>query len=659
MILTVTLDSFIWRALFCAIFATVWWNWKHIVARIAKPNNLKIIGKFLQLTKALTASLLAQSVGVSGHQLLLCNNVIGEIISYSANYLQEFRFATTTNTFSVAVNHERETCKRHISIPSQTFKRITNAVIEATRDTSIQVQVLRTSSTELCVATDINNIQLCVEGVPLDVSGTSKAGAAITTWIVSSSHFKTVQLLSNFLDSLDPLLVKKPLTGKDDEETDVVGKRSFTTQIVVPRIMTTNFGQNLPNELFATISSAMAPYSANFTQILTCPGRHDQKLCIESEITGSCSHTFEFHMQDILIESTFVDDQHCWQISTNSSYDVVKSFVRSLQSGEHMSVSVSPMINVFRWEKRVVGSDDNSNESQNPSSDTVHYDWKECNFNQQKTTEQYFLTRHVQDAVLDRLAGAFETIEMRKRMGVGLNHNFLLEGQAGTGKTTLAYYFAKILQQKYQLSVSVVHFDSEVFRSADSFRQASHKLENSKDTFDTQVVLIDEADKLPFFRRLAGCGSGDNAGIDGVDASTFLTWLDTGSVANNKSRFVFAMVNDRSILENANQQTSSALFRDGRFGHRVHVGGCDAMQFKGICEFVFGTMQFEQAADKRDGDDGNSVLVANMMQKMLALCEKHKNHVVSPLTVQKVQTLILQSNFELEPFLRSALASFE
>ena len=125
---------------------------------------------------------------------------------------------------------------------------------------------------------------------------------------------------------------------------------------------------------------------------------------------------------------------------------------------------------------------------------------------------------------------------------------------------------------------------------------------------------------------------------------TFLTWLNSDSVYNQKSRFVFAMVNDPKVLERVNDQTTGALFRDGRFGKRVHVGGCDDKQFGEMCDFIFPDV------DKDDNE---------LYHKILRLCEKHKDDFVAPLTVQRVQSLILRVDFDFDMFLQSAFDFFE
>ena len=615
----------------------------HCMVSLVKKINFKAIATVLRLSKAFVATLIAQSIGLSGHQLLMLNNLIVELIAYCASALENIRFAHGAGAFSIIVSEGMVKKRSFITGVNQSFLAITNAVICAAKEQNKTINVRNISingEEKVFVASDVE-LETKIQGISIHVSGKpekrrcvaldSEDVFRVVEWHVTSPHFNNLSDFMDFINNLNAFEVDKGV---------VIGGHTQSKNVfwVFEKCHQNNI--NYENELHKYLSHAMRPYGEdNFTFFEKRSGNYDPRsdLSPVTRLQGDCKHTFRFGTHDIDVEFSRRMHKDCWKITTGASMDIVTRFLQSLEP--QAPLRCERWINMLRWQKSTKNVvKDREDDEDDEKSDKKRVDtkeqwcWEEFTFDLGKEIDQYFLTKRVEEVVIDALDASLKYERQRALLGVGLSANYLLEGEPGTGKTTLAYYFARVLHERHDRSVSVVHLGAEVFRSAEAFASATTDLARNKDMADTTVVLIDEADKLPFFK------APQQSKASALDLATFLTWLNTGSVVDKKSRFVFAMVNDRTVLERVNQQTSGALFRDGRFGTRVHVGGCDAKQFGEICNFVF-------------PDDTLNAQNDDAFCEIVEMCEAHKNEIMSPLTVQRVQSLILQSNFNFQKFL--------
>lgn len=614
-------------------------NFWHYMGLWLAMINFQALATILRLSKAFAATIIAQSIGVSGHQLLMLNNLIVELIGYAASALEKIRFARRAGAFSIVVSEDMMKQRSFINglKMNQSFLAITNAVVCAAKEQNQTIKLRSISingERKAFVASDVS-VETEIRGVPIHVSGKAEkckcvavAGEdvlRVAQWHVTSPHFDT---LSEFMDFINDLNVFEV------DEGVAIGEHNQSKNVFWVFEEHSDRYNCSENTLHQYLSHAMAPYGDDNFTFIHKSHSNPNHLFHKNILQGNCKHTFKFGTHDIHVELSRRLEKDCWKITTDASVDVVTRFLQSLEP--KMPLRCQRWINMFRWQKstkKAVKKDEiDDDRDKDRNGEKEQWCWEEFTFDLGKEIHQYFLTKRVEEVVIDALDASLKYERQRALLGVGLSANYLLEGEPGTGKTTLAYYFARVLHERHDRCVSVVHLSADVFRSAEAFASATNDLARNKDMADTTVILIDEADKLPFFRepkqRKAGA----------LDLATFLTWLNTGSVVDRKSRFVFAMVNDRSVLERLNQQTSGALFRDGRFGTRVHVGGCDAKQFGEICKFVF-------------PDDTAKAQNSDAFCEIVEMCEAHKNDDFSPLTVQRVQSLILQSNFIFQKFL--------
>ena len=599
---------------------------------LLRKLNMSYVAQFIGISKMFLATVIAQSFNVPAQHVLLLNNLIVELLSRFASFVQEYKFEEEPAEICVIVADDLPESYQYLHDQVEMrwlFSIITKLVIDAYQKQNKTISVQTISIMGQCVPIirskvdiefEFNEKTVRIKGDPQKKT-IFKVGEyeRVCEWRLSSQDFKTYAKFRDFVDSFE----SHEFENSDDEIND-----QNENVFWVKKDMTDKHG-TLPNALFIHISSFMLPHCPKTDVEVSYVGSYGgSNLQFAPQTHGHVYHTFTFNTHKFSIEKAGYKQKPAWKVVTSAPTSTVDAFFESINP-KFQQKEREAKINLFVWKKSTVASSQSKEDEESKQVDQVQtYVWDENHFTLGKSYEKYFPTEKVEQIVIKALDDALQSEEKRKAMGVGLSQNYLLEGKPGTGKTTFAYHFARILQQRHKRCVTVVHMTAEIMKSAEMFADATSKLTLSPDAFDTVVILIDEADKLPFFKGAER--------KEGVDESTFLSWLDADTIAEGKSRFVFAMVNDPSVLSKFDEKMSGALFRQGRFGTRVHVGGCDRHQFDTMCRFVFAG-QF---------DEENEIY-----QRILDLCEKQKDNFDALLTVKQAQDYVIKSDFCFVDFL--------
>ena len=627
-----SLQFFSFAIVFLA-FVCYWF--RKFLAKVLEIVDFQSVSKVLQACKMFAATYIAQNCGLSSQYVLIANNVLLELIQQLIDALSRYKFSSPLQICKVILHANICTNENGKQVIDQDFTTINMLLIDHMQKHSNvffnTTKCKLDDKTVFFICSDVD-LHLELQKHKFHISGKAKSSKLETSsevmyvseWQISSSTISNPSDIYKFIN-----LERLKMIGKSRKQEDLntifvlsSNDNGWTNQVFTW----------LDNEAYEILS----PQGCVSHLLERSKADKDFRHIMHS--VGNVSFSKIYFGSEINVELISKNNRRGWQVTSKAPKKIIEDYLKSLMDKYHEKASREPFINFLKFQTKQEKENDTKKESENKESEFDFYSsgkWMECPSDGMKDLEQYFWTKSVESDVIEFLEKSRRNQEKRKKIGLGQSANFLLNGQPGTGKTALAVYFAHYLFSKHAEPVSVLTFDSNVFENKHTFDNAISQIYQNDNINDTIVVLIDEADKLPFFVNQTRESA--QATKDDVDMSAFLEWLNKDKVPRTKSRYVFAMVNDPSILQKLNKNTNEALFRPGRFGKQIHVGGCDPHQFLQFCKFVFPEQNLQSEP--------------TIYKRVVEVWEMYCNKPKSPFTIKIIEELVVEADFCWQTFL--------